>query len=227
MNSAQIAAATTAELVAFYNAHAATPVKKFADRKTAERRVAALMADMIATSKAAIPAPEKAHKEPAPKAPSKKAAKAESKAQRAAVIAERLSTGHCPLCGGDPSSQTANGEDGTAKGDNENFCHECSGAYDRATGAKRKPFNAPASNAQRAASIAASWADEAVRAARSSRIHISVNGQEFKSVGAAFRTLRLPLAKHIAFRASLRAAGSATFEHDGKKFNFVVTSIDD
>ena len=35
--------ATTAELVAFYNKHADKPVTKFADRKTAERRVAALM----------------------------------------------------------------------------------------------------------------------------------------------------------------------------------------
>ena len=38
-----ITTATTAELVAFYNANASTPVKKFADRKTAERRVAALI----------------------------------------------------------------------------------------------------------------------------------------------------------------------------------------
>jgi hypothetical protein len=35
--------ATTAELVAFYNANAFQPVKKFADRKTAERRVQALL----------------------------------------------------------------------------------------------------------------------------------------------------------------------------------------
>lgn len=38
--------AKTAELVAFYNAHAAKPVKKFADRKTAEQRVAALIATL-------------------------------------------------------------------------------------------------------------------------------------------------------------------------------------
>lgn len=35
--------AKTAELVAFYNKHASKPVSKFADRKTAERRVAALL----------------------------------------------------------------------------------------------------------------------------------------------------------------------------------------
>ena len=38
--------ATTAELVAYFNKHSAKPVKKFADRKTAERRVAALMATL-------------------------------------------------------------------------------------------------------------------------------------------------------------------------------------
>ena len=40
-----VSTATTAELVAFYNEHNADkPVKKFADRKTAERRVSALLA---------------------------------------------------------------------------------------------------------------------------------------------------------------------------------------
>lgn len=34
-----VTTATTAELIAFYNQHAPTPVKKFQDRKTAEARV--------------------------------------------------------------------------------------------------------------------------------------------------------------------------------------------
>lgn len=42
--SINVQKATMAELVKFYNAHAAKPVKKFADRKTAERRVSALLA---------------------------------------------------------------------------------------------------------------------------------------------------------------------------------------
>ncbi len=38
-----VSKATTAELVAYYNAHSGkSPIKKFADRKTAEKRVAAL-----------------------------------------------------------------------------------------------------------------------------------------------------------------------------------------
>lgn len=47
----QVDLAETAELVAFYNAHAVKPVSKFADRKTAEKRVLALIADMTAQGK--------------------------------------------------------------------------------------------------------------------------------------------------------------------------------
>jgi hypothetical protein len=39
-----VTTATTAELIAFFNEHSATPVKKFTDRKTAERRTAAILA---------------------------------------------------------------------------------------------------------------------------------------------------------------------------------------
>jgi transcription elongation factor Elf1 len=50
MNAKQISAAKTAELVAFYNANCAVvgkkPVSKFADRKTAEKRVAELVASL-------------------------------------------------------------------------------------------------------------------------------------------------------------------------------------
>ena len=48
--------ATTAELVKFFNAHSAKPVKKFADRKTAERRVAALLAQQPAKTLRVKPA---------------------------------------------------------------------------------------------------------------------------------------------------------------------------
>lgn len=49
MQSRDIATAKTSELVAFFNAHTGgAQVKKFADRKTAERRVAALIIEMEA-----------------------------------------------------------------------------------------------------------------------------------------------------------------------------------
>lgn len=44
----QVSTATTAELIAFFNANTGgNPVKKFADRKTAERRVQALIDEMV------------------------------------------------------------------------------------------------------------------------------------------------------------------------------------
>lgn len=52
MSSFNVSSATTAELVAFFNANTGgNPVKKFADRKTAERRVQALIDEMDAETK--------------------------------------------------------------------------------------------------------------------------------------------------------------------------------
>lgn len=51
-----------------------------------------------------------------------------------ALVAERLAKSECPLCGGDPSSQTAAGEEGTFLGDSCNFCHECNKTYNHITG---------------------------------------------------------------------------------------------
>jgi hypothetical protein len=73
--------------------------------------------------------------------------------------------------------------------------------------------------------VAASWNDEKVRAARMQRNGVKVmwNGQqpqEFKSVGAAFRALKLPVQKHIKFRALVKAQGKAYFEHKGVTYAF-------
>lgn len=57
-----ISAATTAELVSFYNANCEkvgkVAVKRFADRKTAEKRVAALMAELPVEAKSSRTAAE-------------------------------------------------------------------------------------------------------------------------------------------------------------------------
>jgi hypothetical protein len=62
MNASQIAAAKTSELVAAYNAAAAQlgidPVSRFADRKTAERRVAKVLA-LVAERQQRAAAPKK------------------------------------------------------------------------------------------------------------------------------------------------------------------------
>jgi hypothetical protein len=49
-----VTTAATAELIAFYNEHAAVPVKKFQDRKTAEARVTKVVQQLEA-AKPAIP----------------------------------------------------------------------------------------------------------------------------------------------------------------------------
>jgi len=57
MNAHNIATATTAELLAFFNANTGgSPVKKFADRKTAERRCQALADEMFAEDQVMVAA---------------------------------------------------------------------------------------------------------------------------------------------------------------------------
>jgi len=46
MNESQVSNSTTSDLIKFYNSHSATPVKRFSDRKAAERRVLALIAEI-------------------------------------------------------------------------------------------------------------------------------------------------------------------------------------
>jgi len=74
----------------------------------------------------------------------------------------------------------------------------------------------------RSNAIAKSWQDPITAARRAERNGVKVAGEEYRSVRAAFLTLGLPDTKHIAFRAKLKAAGKATFEHEGNKFNFSI-----
>lgn len=66
--------------------------------------------------------------------------------------------------------------------------------------------------------VSKSWADESVRAARMTKHGVTVKAggktAEFKSTAAAFRALRLPMSKCIAFRGKLKASGKEVFEHN-------------
>jgi len=108
-----VTTATTRELVDFYNEHAERPVKKFANRATAERRVQAMIDELY------------------PKADDEKRAEAQRRA----------------------------------------------------------------------------WANPEVKAARSRRQHVKVDGVTYRSVKQAFEQLNLPLTKHIKFRGELKALG--------------------
>lgn len=63
-----------------------------------------------------------------------------------------------------------------------------------------------------ASAAADTWKDEDVRAARAMRHKVEVGGVEYRSVSAAFKALRLPLAKHSPFRGALVKAGTLDFE---------------
>lgn len=63
-----------------------------------------------------------------------------------------------------------------------------------------------------AEAIADSWKNKGVAAARSTKNKVKVGGEVYRSVAAAFEALKLPMSKHIAFRAKLKQQGRATFE---------------
>lgn len=81
--------ATTAELIEFYNKHSEKPIKKFADRATAEKRCQAIIDALAAKAPAAAPKND-SDKEAAPKKP--RAEGKEKKAKEPKEPAARKST---------------------------------------------------------------------------------------------------------------------------------------
>jgi len=156
-----VSKASMAELVAKYNQlNPSTPVKRFADRKTAERRVNAALDGAgpdDSTLEKAEPAPEK-------------------------VVAKAPAPSPLPT---------------------------------PATAAPIAPKSAPAPAAPRAPGVSR-------EGERFVRNHVKVDGVEFRSVAKAFQELRLPMAKHIKFRAALKQAGAKDFEAGGKTYHFNV-----
>lgn len=193
--------ATTAELVAFYNAHANKPVNKFADRKTAERRVNELMAG-IKFSK-----------------PSAKKAAALSSTKVTPVA--HTGSDACPRCGA--TADITCGEVKELHGKqhlvNEHiaFCHTCGHSWDVNTGRKVSDKAPKKDHGPRGEKIAASWQDKRVAAARATRHAVRVTdprgGQgSYRSVREAFMVLALPLGQHIKFRGALKASGKAEIQ---------------
>jgi hypothetical protein len=76
----------------------------------------------------------------------------------------------------------------------------------------------------RSEAIRESWNDKGIAASRATRDNVAVEGHEgvFRSVGEAFKTLKLPMGKHIRFRGELKQKGKLTFTHNNKEFNFKV-----
>lgn len=187
MKIIDVTTATTAELVAFYNEHADTPVKRFSDRKTAERRVAALLPCTEETCCTEVEL--KDGELVCAKCGTPEQEMNEAKEE----YAEQLKRSEiCPKCGID---MLENGYDHNSAGGY--ICLGCGHGEDEAK---------PASEA-RSAGVSKSWQDPEVRAKRSVRHFVRVDGNEHRSVRAAFIALGLPLKEHIRFRMLLKQEG--------------------
>jgi hypothetical protein len=197
---AQVEAAATKELIAYYNAHATKAVTKFADRKTAVKRCVDLMmergdwneADVVETS-------------------------AEVQQEEAADAAEQDAA---PVEGDKKFVWPF-----AAAGEETKESTAAKAALDAE--AEAKPVTRkPSSGASNAAGVAASWCDPEVAKARLTRDGVQVtvgdDVQTFKSTRDAFRALRLMDSKHIRFRGILKAAGRATYTEGGKDYEFAI-----
>ncbi len=51
---------------------------------------------------------------------------------------------------------------------------------------------------------------------------VKVGGKEYGSTFQAFKSLRLPIGRHVRFRKLLKAAGKATFEAGKRTFQFQI-----
>ena len=208
MTKIDITTASTADLLAFFNAHSgAAPVKRFSDRKTAERRVAAL----IATTTPAEPAPARR-----PRAIIKFV---QAYAENGSPV--------CPACGGTEDVTTGEVRELHGKqhiiNDHIACHHGCGHEWNTRTGRPARRASDKTA-ADRSAAIAESWKNAAVAAARATRHGVRVTDPRggsgvYRSVHEAFVALNLPLGRHIKFRGQLKAAGSKEFE--GFQFKIV------
>ena len=219
-----LSAATTAELVVFYNAHSGRPaIKKFSDRATGIARCAAIQAEL---AKAAVqPEPieetpimseETTNQDPVVQQDEDISAVAEQEATTPTAEAEAKPyvAGTCPACGS--TDLAPNGEAGTVAGDEQQSCNACGHAFWVENGAALATTRAEA-NKRIADAVAATWNDPAVKAKRMERHNIYVTDQTkegapevyYKSVLEAFKALGLMISRHIKFRAACKAAGDA------------------
>jgi transposase-like protein len=200
--------ATTAELLAYFNANSGQkPVARFSDRKSAERRVTQLL---LGTPEA------KFSKELAggvKKPAAKKAAYKQLFVDGSAV---------CPACG--KHEDITCGRIVESKklqrvvDEHIATCHHCDHTWNMDTG---RAVKSAAASPERSAAIAASWKNKGVAAARATRHGVVVvwagRSEKYSSVREAFVRLGLPLGRHIKFRGVLKASGRAEF--NGHKFS--------
>lgn len=179
-----VTTAKTAELVAFYNEHAAKPVTKFADRKTAERRVSALLATL----------------KPAPKA------------EHTPGTCPNCCATTDITCGQVVDTKRGQHVVNEHEAFCHSCCHEFN--YDTGRAIRRRAAQSGNTTRSAAiAESWKNKSVAAARATRHGvRVTDPRGGQgSYKSVREAFLVLALPLGQHIKFRGALKQAGKAEF----------------
>lgn len=198
--SGDVIATKTADLVAFYNANSGSkPIKKFADRRTAETRVIALIESLNALD-------EPSNESPIPDAKPREEVSSDVKTHKARAVVKKA----------EPTQEELD-----AMTDEEYEAFVKSGLNDSANCIVQN--GTPSHRRSNSEGIAKSWDNKEVAQKRLTRNGVMVEGVgEFKSVRVAFAALGLPDSKHIRFRMKLKEAGRLNFEFGNKSYTFQI-----
>lgn len=198
--SGDVIATKTADLVAFYNANSGSkPIKKFADRRTAETRVIALIESLNALD-------EPSNESPIPDAKPREEVSSDVKTHKARAVVKKS----------EPTQEELD-----AMTDEEYEAFVKSGLNDSAKCVVQN--GTPSHRRSNSEGIAKSWDNKEVAQKRLTRNGVMVEGVgEFKSVRVAFAALGLPDSKHIRFRMKLKEAGRLNFEFGNKSYTFQI-----
>lgn len=198
--SGDVIATKTADLVAFYNANSGSkPIKKFADRRTAENRVIALIESLNALD-------EPSNESPIPDAKPREEVSSDVKTHKARAVVKKA----------EPTQEELD-----AMTDEEYEAFVKSGLNDSANCVVQN--GTPSHRRSNSEGIAKSWDNKEVAQKRLTRNGVMVEGVgEFKSVRVAFVALGLPDSKHIRFRMKLKEAGRLNFEFGNKSYTFQI-----
>lgn len=219
-----VQAATLTELAAFYNLHnPEAQIKKFADRKSAERRVMAIVESLAIIEAQGGDQETGALVEPKEEAPAPAPVVHKTRASRQVNAGAEFVSPNADVPEDEITPEMAAAELELMKA--------------HAANAKSAPK--AASGLSLSASIALTWLDPNVAAARMTRDGVTVDlqgenegewltcGEDggYKSVAAAFASLKLPMSKHIRFRLKLKKEGAAIFEWAGETYRFQLGRI--
>ena len=208
--SGDVIATKTADLVAFYNANSGSkPIKKFADRRTAETRVIALIESLNALD-------EPSNESPIPDAKPREEVSSDVKTHKARAVVKKAEPTQEEL-----DALSDDEYEAYVKSSLSYETYIKSGLNDSANCVVQN--GTPSHRRSNSEGIAKSWDNKEVAQKRLTRNGVMVEGVgEFKSVRVAFAALGLPDSKHIRFRMKLKEAGRLNFEFGNKSYTFQI-----